>query len=69
LRWPIWPVQATIAFGFGMVAVQHFLYGAFIELKPKSSGEGAELDEKQMQEIIHGHDDYDRERAAKGIKP
>lgn len=69
LRWPIWPVQSTIAIGFGMVAVQHFLYGLYIELRPEPSGEGAELaNEKQAEEIIHGHDDYDRERAAKGIK-
>ncbi len=70
LRWPIWPVQSTIAIGFGMVAVQHLLYGIYLELKPQPSGEGAEIaSEKQVQEILHGHDDYDRERAAKGLKP
>ncbi|MDX2144815.1 MAG: TRAP transporter small permease subunit [Rhodospirillaceae bacterium] len=72
LRNPIWPVQMTIALGFGSVAIRHVLYGIFLELKPKPSGEGAELaSEQQAQEIIHGHDDYDREKAAarKGHTP
>jgi TRAP-type C4-dicarboxylate transport system permease small subunit len=43
LRWPIWPVQAAIAVGFGLVAVRHFLYGLFIELKPDTAVEGADL--------------------------
>lgn len=43
LRWPIWPVQASLAIGFGLVAIQHFLYGVFIELKPETIEEGADL--------------------------
>jgi TRAP-type C4-dicarboxylate transport system permease small subunit len=72
LRNPIWPVQMVIALGFGLVAVRHLLYGIFLDLKPKPSGEGAELaTDQQAQEIIHGHDDYDRERAkaARETKP
>ncbi|MDX2222955.1 MAG: TRAP transporter small permease [Rhodospirillaceae bacterium] len=66
LRIPIWPVQMTIAIGFGMVSVTHFLYGVFLELRPAPSDEGGELASKlQEQEIIHGHDDYDRELAAR----
>jgi TRAP-type C4-dicarboxylate transport system permease small subunit len=43
LRWPIWPVQSTIAIGFGFVALRHFLYGVYIDLKPEPQGEGAEI--------------------------
>ncbi len=69
LRWPIWPVQSTIAIGFGMVAVQHLLYGIFLDLRPVPSGEGTEIaNDEQIKEILHGHDDYDRERAARGAK-
>lgn len=70
LRWPIWPVQSTIAIGFGLVALRHFFYGLYLELKPVPQGEGAELaNEMQAQEIMHGHDEYDRERANKGARP
>jgi TRAP-type C4-dicarboxylate transport system permease small subunit len=65
LRNPIWPVQMTIAVGFGLVAVRHFLYGIYPAIKPKPSGEGTEITEEQVQEILRGHDAYDRERAAK----
>lgn len=41
LRNPIWPVQAIIAAGFGLVALRHFLYGVFPALIPHPSGEEA----------------------------
>jgi TRAP-type C4-dicarboxylate transport system permease small subunit len=70
LRNPIWPVQMTIALGFGSVAVRHFLYGLYPTIKPAPSGEGAEIaSELQVQEILHGHDDYDRELGVKGKRP
>lgn len=70
LRNPIWPVQMTIAVGFGLVALRHVLYGLFPAIRPKPAGEVPEVaSEQQVQEILHGHDDYDRERAAKGVKP
>jgi len=34
LRWPIWPVQSVMVLGFGLVAIRHFLYGTFYELRP-----------------------------------
>ena len=43
LRWPIWPVQSTIAIGFGLVALRHFFYGLYPDLRPKPQGEGAKL--------------------------
>lgn len=67
LRNPIWPVQMTIAVGFGLVAIRHFLYGLFPAIKPAVSGESAEIaSEQQVQEILHGHDGYGHERGAKG---
>ena len=56
LRNPIWPVQMTLAIGFGLVALRHFLYGLYPEIKPKPSGEGAEITEDQVKEILHAHD-------------
>ncbi|MBL8628664.1 MAG: TRAP transporter small permease subunit [Rhodospirillaceae bacterium] len=57
LRNPIWPVQMVIALGFGLVALRHFLYGLFPEIKPAPSGEGGELaSEEQAQEILHASD-------------
>jgi len=63
LRNPIWPVQMILAVGFGLVALRHFLYGVFPAIKPAHVEEGAaELaSAQQAQEILHGHDDYDRE--------
>lgn len=67
LRHPVWPVQMTIAIGFGLVTIRHFMYGLFPAIKPTPSGEGTEIaSQQQVQEILHGHDQYDRERAAKG---
>lgn len=62
LRNPIWPVQMTIAVGFGFVALRHFLYGIYPAIKPKPSGEGAEITEEQVKEILHAAAD------AKGAK-
>lgn len=57
LRTPVWPVQMIIAVGFGLVALRHFLYGLFPDLKPEPSGEGGELaSEQQAQEIMHAGD-------------
>ena len=56
LRNPIWPVQMTLAIGFGFVALRHFLYGLFPEIKPAPSGEGAEITEEQVKEILHAND-------------
>jgi TRAP-type C4-dicarboxylate transport system permease small subunit len=57
LRNPIWPVQMTIALGFGLVALRHFLYGLYPDIKPKPSDEGAEITEEQVKEILHTADD------------
>jgi TRAP-type C4-dicarboxylate transport system permease small subunit len=63
LRNPIWPVQMTIAVGFGLVALRHFLYGIYPAIKPKPSGEGAEVTDDQVREILHLDDN------AKGSRP
>jgi TRAP-type C4-dicarboxylate transport system permease small subunit len=63
LRNPIWPVQMTIAIAFGLVAVRHFLYGLYPAIKPKPSGEGTEVTEDQVREILHLDD------KAKGAQP
>jgi len=56
LRNPIWPVQLTLAVGFGFVAVRHFLYGLYPAIKPVS-GESAEVPSaEQVNEILHGQD-------------
>ena len=66
LRNPIWPVQMTIALGFGFVSLRHFLYGLYPEIKPASGGSAEVPSDEQVKEILHGHDSYDREPAAKG---
>lgn len=57
LRNPIWPVQMTIALGFGLVALRHFMYGIFPAIKPAPASEGGELaSDTQADEIIHAAD-------------
>ncbi|MFL2771102.1 MAG: TRAP transporter small permease [Rhodospirillaceae bacterium] len=34
LRWPIWPIQAVIVLGFGLVGLRHTLYGIFLDIRP-----------------------------------
>jgi TRAP-type C4-dicarboxylate transport system permease small subunit len=66
LRNPIWPVQLMIAIGFGFVAVRHFLYGLYPDIKPAGGGNAEVPSDEQVKEILHGNDAYDRERATKG---
>ncbi|MCB2106136.1 MAG: TRAP transporter small permease [Rhodobacteraceae bacterium] len=71
LRNPIWPVQATIAAGFGLVAFRHLLFFAFPAVRPAPQEEGSELaSHEEAEEIMHGHDAYDAELAVrKGRQP
>lgn len=69
LRNPIWPVQMTIAIGFGFVAIRHFLYGLYPEIRPASGGSAEVPSDEQVKEILYGHDSFDHERAAKRERP